>query len=62
MLKISHVRPHLLKGSLYPHMRRNFRIMIKLLNSQFPNNLIFETISNLSLFTQKLKKKEDKST
>ena len=39
MLKIPHVGPHLLKGSLGPQMRESVRIMVKWLNSLFPNNL-----------------------
>ena len=37
-LKISRVGPYLLR-SLGPHVRANFRIMVKCLNSSFPNSL-----------------------
>ena len=40
-VKNSYPGPHLLRGSLGPHVRRTVRILVKRLNSLFPNSLSF---------------------
>ena len=47
LLKISHIGPHLLRRRL--HMRECVKIMVKLLNSPFPNSLkLLRTSDSLS--------------
>ena len=41
---------HLLRGSLDPHMRKSIRIMVKWLNSSFPNSLNYWNMINLIIW------------